>query len=193
VRRTGDEIESVDMQDQWKLWRQVCREAQAKTQKMVQDKQLVVEVNPTINRVIGPMKRLADHHIFRLTLDKENRLRPGIRVTVNTDDPGVVGTSLMHEYYLLGEHLLKNDVPETQVEQWLEWLRKNGSDFSFLNVMPSSVDDPRYKHVTTLLERLRKMYPKLSRRVQGRPSRYQPKPLDRRRRGRPAAPETSAR
>ncbi len=185
VRATGDEIEPVDMQDQWKLWHQVCQEAQTKVQEMVQKRQLVVEVNPTINRVVGPMGRLADHHVFRMTLDEENRLRPGIRVTVNTDDPGVVGTSLMHEYYLLGEHLLKNDVPETQVEQWLEWLRKNGTDFSFLNVLPSSPEDPRYQDVLILLERLRQMYPNLARRVQGLPPRYRPKPSGRRRPARP--------
>jgi len=179
VRSTGDEIEPIDMQDRWKLWRRVCREAQAKIQKLVQDRQLVVEVNPTINRVIGPMGRLAEHHIFRMTLDEKHHLRPGIRVTVNTDDPGVVGTSLMHEYYLLGENLLKNDVPETRVEEWLEWLRKNGSDFSFLSVLPDSPEDPRHEHLSTLLDRLQRMYPNLARRVQGQPSRYHVKPTPR--------------
>ncbi len=47
------------------------------------------------------------------------------RMTINTDDPEVFNTSLAHEYYLLGEILLRRGVPEAEVVEWLEWLRRS--------------------------------------------------------------------
>ena len=79
---------------------------------------------------------LEDHPIFSMTLDENYQLKRDIMVTVNTDNPGVLSTSLAHEYCQLAEILLKKKVPESQVIQWLEWLRRNGERASFLRGAP---------------------------------------------------------
>ncbi len=152
VQQAGAGLELVDMQGNEKAWLKVCREVQKKMQQRVRARQMVVEVNPSVNRMIGPMPRLADHHVFDLTLDKKRRLRRGLWVTINTDNPGVFNTSLAHEYYLLGELLIRQGVAEAEVVEWLEWMRQNGEDFSFVRQLPEARESPAMQRV---LEQLR--------------------------------------
>lgn len=172
VRDRGQEIVTFDIQDQKDIWLQVFNEAQERVQNMVRDKQLVVEVNPTSNRYIGPMESMADHPIFQLTLNKQQEVKRQIRVTINTDDPGVFDTSLSHEFYLMGESLLKRGLPEPQVVEWLEWLRKNGSEYSFLH----GLADANNKHMKSLLDCLLKKYSPLLQRLKGKRKKYRPSP-----------------
>ncbi|MCP4660825.1 MAG: hypothetical protein GY856_35935, partial [bacterium] len=153
VRRRGDEVIPVDMWDKRKQWMAVCLSAQERLKDLVQRRQLVVEVNPSCNRMVGPMQDLAEHHIFDLTLDEKDRLARKVVTTVNTDNPGVFNTSLAHEYYLLGEILLRRGVPEGDVVEWLEWLRTNGADYTFLRFLPAPGEDADLQKI---LEALRK-------------------------------------
>lgn len=170
VREIGDNIITIDMQDRKDLWLAVCREAQQNLQNLVRDRQLVVEVNPTSNRIIGPMDRIADHPIFKLTLDQQHHLAREIRVTINTDDPGIFATSLPHEFYLLGESLISRGVSEPEVVKWLNWLRKNGRDYSFLSVLPKAKDN---RHMESVIEFLLKRYAPLLRRLRGERRKYE--------------------
>jgi hypothetical protein len=115
------------------------------------------------------MEKMADHPIFRLTLDKQQRLEREIRVTINTDDPGIFATSLSHEFYLLGEILLGRNVPEPEVVEWLDWLRENGKDYSFLRVLPGAKD----KHMASIIDCLLKKYAPLLRRLRGERRKYE--------------------
>ncbi|MEL7060428.1 MAG: hypothetical protein AAGN46_10420, partial [Acidobacteriota bacterium] len=146
TREAGDEIIPIDFERRQDEWLEICRRAQVAVQERVKRRQLVVEVNPKINRLVGPVQRLSEHPIFRMTLDKDRRLRRDVRVTVNTDNPGVVATSLMHEFYLLGEILLREGVPETEVEEWLDWLRRNAESFNFTVKLPK-VDQWRMREI----------------------------------------------
>jgi hypothetical protein len=166
----GSRIITIEMQENKKLWLEVFREAQKRMQDMVRDKQLVVEVNPSSNRIIGPMESMADHPIFQLTLDKEHQMEKQIRVTINTDDPGVFATSLSHEFYLMGESLLARDVPEPEVVEWLEWLRKNGTEYSFLHGLSGAEN----KHMKSILNYLLKKNEPLLNRLEGKRRKYEP-------------------
>jgi len=166
----GDEIITIDIREKKNTWLKVFKEAQHNVQKMVKEHQLAIEVNPTSNRVIGPMEKMADHPIFKLTLDKQQHLEREIRVTINTDDPGVFSTSLPHEYYLLGEILVNRGVPEPEVVRWLDWLRKNGKDHSFLHVLP----DAKNKHMEAVIQCILNRYTPMLRRLNGEPRRYIP-------------------
>lgn len=168
VRKEGNKIITIDMKEKKDIWLKVCREAQRKLQEMVRDSQLVIEANPSSNRSIGPMSSLADHPVIRLTLQKDFKLAREIRVTINTDNPGVCSTSLHHEYYLMGEVLLNRGVPETEVVEWLNWLRKNGKNYSFLNVLPFNKD----KDMAAVIENLTTKYPELERRLRGTRKKY---------------------
>ena len=48
----------------------------------IYEQEMVVEVNPSSNRIIGPMDRYGQHHVFHLTLDDQHRLRRQVRVSV---------------------------------------------------------------------------------------------------------------
>lgn len=168
VAEEGGKPITIDMMNNKKLWVQLCREVQEKLKQVVRDRHLVVEVNPSSNRIIGPMASMQEHPVFRLTLDKEGRPVHEGRVTINTDDPGVFATSLSHEFYLLGEVLLDRGVPEAEVMGWLEWLRQSGVDYSFLRTLPGCED----KRVNDILESLAKRYRPLNRSVKGEPRKY---------------------
>mgnify|MGYP006196977007 CR=1 FL=1 len=152
VRAVGNEIMVLDMEQQRSLWLRLCREVQEKMKREVERRQLIVEVNPSSNRLVGPLSGLKEHHVFRMTLDEKGELDRRLRVTVNTDDPGVFNTSLPHEYYLLGEILMDRGIPEPKVEEWLEWLRQNGRDSSFVRSLPRA-DDPRVQKILNSLRR----------------------------------------
>jgi hypothetical protein len=170
VRESGGKMLTIDMKEKKPLWIKICHEVQEKLREIVRKKQIVVEVNPSSNWIIGPMAHMDEHPVFRITLDKEKRLSKESRVTINSDDPGVFFTSLHHEFYLLGGVLLNQEVPEARVMEWLEWLRKNGIDYSFLRSLPDFND----QRVKKILDYLSKRYESLLHRVSGDRRRYKP-------------------
>ncbi len=151
VQERGAELETIDMRDEKEAWIALCKKAQQRLAGLLKKRQIVVEVNPTSNWLIGPMERLREHHIFNLTLQEDETLERSVVVTVNSDDPGVFNTSLAHEYYLLGEVLLNRGMGEAEVMDWLEWLRRNGHDYSFLRFVPDTKD----RRMASILESLR--------------------------------------
>lgn len=168
VRVQGAKLHLCDMHDKRDLWIELCRKVQRRMVEEVHTRQVVVEVNPSVNRVIGAMERLEQHPVFQLTLDEEKRLKREVRVTVNTDNPAVFNTSLAHEYYLLGEILLRDKVPEPAVVQWLEWLRDNGREYSFVRQLP----DPDEPEMKALLDAVRNARPAV-RSVRGKEKKYE--------------------
>lgn len=155
VRREGSKVIVHDMQDQKQLWLELCRRTETKMKHQVYERELVVEVNPSSNRIIGPMSRYGQHHIFELTLDENRRLERSVRVSINTDNPAVCNTTLAHEYYLLGEILMDEGVPEAEVVKWLEWLRKNGEDYNFVKSLKASSKDNSMAEIINWLRGVR--------------------------------------
>lgn len=155
VRREGNEIVVIDMARDRTKWLELCRRVEEKMKRKIHEQELVVEVNPSSNRMIGPMDRYGQHHVFNLTLDEEKRLKREVRVSVNTDNPAVCNTTLAHEYYLLGEILIREGVPEAEVIRWLEWLRQNGEDYNFVRRLKRSDDDPSMKKILDWLADIR--------------------------------------
>ncbi len=155
VRKEGAKIISVDMQEQRTEWLELCRRVEERMKQRVHEKELVVEVNPSSNRIIGPMERYGQHHVFHLTLDDNRRLSRQVRVSINTDNPAVCNTSLAHEYYLLGEILIAEGVPEAEVVRWLEWLRSNGEEYNFVRRLKTPEEDPDMERLVTWLRGIR--------------------------------------
>lgn len=103
-----------------------------------QQKGLVFEVNPTSNRHIGAIGNLKDHPIFRWDPPDPGLLEPGkafnrfslrkerLHVCVNTDDPGIMPTTLRTEFALLGHAALDRGFEPHLVDAWLERLRQQG-------------------------------------------------------------------
>lgn len=122
---TAQELEFMDALQDWLLDSYDC-------------KGLMIEVNPTSNVSIARMSKHADHPVFRWNPPNENWLKSGkrynkfglrrgpMRVCINTDDPGIMPTTLRTEFSLLLEAAMEHGVSRTVAENWLESLRVQG-------------------------------------------------------------------
>lgn len=104
-----------------------------------------IEANPSSNYKISTIDRYEQHPILKLynmglTWD-EKKLRecPQLHVSINTDDKGIFDTSLENEFALMGcalEQMKDNEgqyiYPKQMVYDWLERIRQNGNQQSFL-------------------------------------------------------------
>jgi hypothetical protein len=109
---------------------------------------LIIETNPTSNVYIARLKNHKEHPIFRWSPPDESLLAPGglhnrfglrqgpVRVLVNTDDPGIMPTTLRTEYLLLREAARDLGVGRTIAERWLESLRQYGIEQFHRNHLP---------------------------------------------------------
>ncbi|MGZ8287709.1 MAG: hypothetical protein ACXW3B_00570 [Telluria sp.] len=103
-----------------------------------EQKGLVFEVNPTSNRHIGAIGNLKDHPIFRWDPPDPSLLAAGsamnrfslreerLDVCINTDDPGIMPTTLRTEFALLRHAALDRGFAPHIVDAWLERLRVRG-------------------------------------------------------------------
>lgn len=104
-------------------------------------KQLVIEACPTSNIYIGRFKYYSEHPIFRWYspkrewLDKGQKfnkfgLRTGpLKVCVNTDDAGLMPTTIENEHRILKETAVNiYDVSTLEAELWIDDIRKIGVD-----------------------------------------------------------------
>lgn len=99
---------------------------------------LIIETNPTSNVYIARLENHKEHPIFRWSPPNESLLENGgrfnlfglrrgpVRVLVNTDDPGIMPTTLRTEFSLLREAAMELGVSRTVAEEWLERLRRYG-------------------------------------------------------------------
>lgn len=155
VREEGRKVTVVDMKPQKELWLELCQRVEDRMKDRIHDRELVVEVNPSANRIIGPMARYDQHHVFHLTLDENKRLSRKVRVSINTDNPAVCNTTLAHEHYLLGEILIRQGVPEAEVVSWLDWLRENGNDYNFVRRLKTIDESPAMRRLVEWLRSIR--------------------------------------
>jgi hypothetical protein len=109
---------------------------------------LIIEANPSSNVYIARLQNHSEHPIFRWYPPNESCLAPGaqwnlfglrrgpIKVLVNTDDPGIMPTTLRTEFALLGEAAIDLGYSRTCAEAWLERLREFGLDEFNRNHLP---------------------------------------------------------
>ena len=82
--------------------------------KLLVDKQIPIGICPSSNIVLKVYPTLADHPIERLR-------QAGVRISINTDDPSLLGASLAHEYALCqnqfawGDEVIK-EIARTSIE-----------------------------------------------------------------------------
>ncbi|MDP5133324.1 MAG: hypothetical protein NWQ54_20785 [Paraglaciecola sp.] len=109
---------------------------------------LIIEANPTSNVYIARLNSHIEHPIFRWNPPDESVLKEGgtanlfglrrgpVRVLVNTDDPGIMPTTLRTEFLLLREAALELKIGRTDAECWLETLRQYGIEQFHRNHLP---------------------------------------------------------
>lgn len=102
-RLNGQRVESFSVHEQYVA---LIRAMQDCLMRKLMDKDIVIECNPSSNKLIGTFDKYEHHPIFRfnshgLSLPEHQARTGSLRVCVNTDDQGVFDTSLENEYGLL--------------------------------------------------------------------------------------------
>lgn len=99
---------------------------------------LWIETNPTSNLYISRIEQYADHPIFRWNPPCADQLQTGakwnkfglregpMQVLINTDDPGIMPTSLRMELALIEAAALELGYAQDVVTSWIEEIRKQG-------------------------------------------------------------------
>lgn len=115
-------------------------------------KGLIIETNPSSNVYIARLENHAEHPIFRWHPPDESMLHQGakynkfglrrgpIRVLINTDDPGIMPTTLRTEYALLRDAAIDQGFSRTTTEEWLERIRCFGMSQFHRNHLPVFIE-----------------------------------------------------
>jgi hypothetical protein len=100
---------------------------------------IVIETNPTSNLYIARLNAYREHPIYRWAPPESGLLDPGgrhnlhglrkgpMKVTVNTDDPGIMPTTLRTEFLLIREAGY-DQCSAQHVDDWVEQLRLDGNE-----------------------------------------------------------------
>ncbi|WP_186174811.1 antiviral RADAR system adenosine deaminase RdrB [Vibrio jasicida] len=110
------------------------------------EKQIVIEACPTSNIYIGRLFKYSEHPIFRFCPPNRQWLENGkmfnkhgirkgpIKVCVNTDDAGLMPTTIENEHRILKEVAQKYfEVSDFDAENWIQHVRLVGTDTFSLN------------------------------------------------------------
>lgn len=101
--------------------------------------QWILEVCPTSNIYIGRLEKYSEHPIFRWSPPRREDLLPGgtynrfglrkgpVRVCINTDDAGLMPTTLENEYRIIKDCAINNFcVSDQDACQWIDSIRRTG-------------------------------------------------------------------
>jgi hypothetical protein len=91
---------------------------------------VVLEVNPSSNTAIGDMESIAENHIYNVNNFKYDTAN--VMVCINSDDPSVFNTNVSNELAYIYYGLLEKNVSKEDALNWIEKLRVNGMDSSFI-------------------------------------------------------------
>ncbi|HHF0488479.1 hypothetical protein P3381_07800 [Vibrio parahaemolyticus] len=105
----------------------------------VSQSQWILEACPTSNIYIGRLNNYHEHPIFRWTPPNRENLNPGgssnkfgirtgaVRVCINTDDAGLMPTTLENEHRVIKQCAMTYEsVSESDAHQWIETIRRTG-------------------------------------------------------------------
>lgn len=113
-------------------WFEATRAVQRAVMDEMTRREVAIEINPTSNRAIGGLDCLSEHPVFDWSPPSGDVHEDRPYVVVGSDDPGVFGTELLHEYAFLHAAARKRGHSRDVVEGWLETLREHGLRFLFM-------------------------------------------------------------
>ena len=150
MKKTSDEI--VEYPISRCIIEAVCA-LQEKMRYDISRRNIAIECNPSSNFLIGTFKDYLKHPIFRFnnkglfpSFDPRSQIpNPYISASINTDDLGIFNTSLENEYALMAcaleeynEYCSRDEVvPPDNIYNWLNNIRQNGLNQSFIRVISS--------------------------------------------------------
>jgi hypothetical protein len=128
----GKNAEQTDRFPIRREWFDAIRAVQRAVMDDMTRREVAIEINPSSNRAIGGLDCLSEHPVFDWDPPSGDPDGPRPYVVVGSDDPGVFGSELLHEYAFLHAAARKRGHDRDAVESWLQDLRKNGMRFLFM-------------------------------------------------------------
>lgn len=134
VKEVGKEIVSVEYQ---KSVINAIEYVQKHMTRMIAEKGLYIECNPTSNFKIGEIDRYENHPISKFH-SKGLTFFSGIHISssINTDDKGVFATSIEREYALISAALIRRygdtKKAEKKVLRWIDDIREHSIEQKFI-------------------------------------------------------------
>jgi len=116
----------------------IIKELQAMLQQDVSKRGVIVEVNPTSNVVIGHMDTIHEHPLYRFSNFRCDY--KDIMICVNSDDPSVFQTNTANELGIAYMGLAERGVGREACLEWIDRLRENGMQGSFIRRTDSDKD-----------------------------------------------------
>lgn len=111
----------------------VYKQIQEEILRIIAQKGIFVEVNPTSNTAIGENRELFMHHILNLNnhglVDKDSH---EVMVTINSDDPLIFSTNCENEMSYIYHALLSKGYSRERVVTWIDKVREYGLNSSFV-------------------------------------------------------------
>ncbi|KAB1438500.1 hypothetical protein [Candidatus Galacturonibacter soehngenii] len=130
---------------------------QSYLKKRLNQKGIVVEVNPTSNLAISDIERLFKHHAIRLN-DKGldgNSKENGLILNINSDDPVVFNTSTSNELAYIFYLLQDKGYSRESILSWIDKVRKWGMDTSFVIADENRTKEDRRKEIEQIINALK--------------------------------------
>lgn len=126
VRLLGD----VPFEIKYKEWIiDVATTIQEKMRKQLIEKGVSVECAPTSNLYIGQFNRYDEHPMLVMSPVKAHDEQ--MCISINTDDSGILATSLYAEYSLIALSLIKSGHEEKEVFEYIDHIRENSNNQRF--------------------------------------------------------------
>lgn len=137
TRQRGEEITKFKIKESYI---HLMREIQDNMIKVLVERGIAIETNPSSNYMIGTIRRYDQHPIIRFNSRNLKKMPLGmsLSVSINTDDQGVFDTLLENEYALMALALekAKDDAGNRMYDiediyEWLDYVRRMGLEQSF--------------------------------------------------------------
>lgn len=109
------------------------QQIQAYLRKKIIQKGIIIESNPISNARIGLIEdetKFLISEIYAKGLNEDHNKR--VQVSLNSDDPAVFNTNLIYQYAILEKQLIENGYSKTDVDEWLDNMRKIGIKTTFI-------------------------------------------------------------
>lgn len=133
-------IIQVDINNE--LYKSIYEEVQIYLRKKIAERGIIVEINPISNLLIGDITTIFEHPVLNLNNTyKDQGITDHIMVTINTDNPGIFGTTLKNQFGFIEQILLNEKVSKEKVLSWIDMIRKNGLNSTFINERNIDIND----------------------------------------------------
>lgn len=135
VRLKYNNYTRIQLYDPKQDWAKAVVWVQQQLLKIITDKRIAIEINPTSNLCIAPIERMSEHPVFRWypPNDSAPASQPYPYVMVGSDDPGVFATELAFEYATLARAAEEHGATPRQIERWIQDLDNTSKSFCFLD------------------------------------------------------------